>query len=370
MFSNSRLVAAIVLIAAFSFVACATPTVTPAPPTAAPAAVAPTQAATTSPQAPAPSAPAAGAPDTVKIAYVAIMNFAPLYVAIERGYMKEQNIQVEMQKVTSGSDAMAFLANGQLDAGGIGIQASTFNAINKGFDLRIVASAALQPRKDGPTVLLVRKDLYDSGKIKSVADLKGKKIAIAGGGGTTGAYFVAKILKENGLTIKDIEMVNLAAPDMPLAVDKGSVDGALAGPPYSDQILSDKKGVLLVKDMAPGAMTTVFMYSGKFMSTRPDVAKRFMTALVKGSRAMQGDQYLAPTNLKAYLAYVTSTEEGIKNGAPQLYDPDLKVYVDSIKSLEEIFRWAGWTDYSNVIPDDKMVDVSYEENAVKVLGAK
>ena len=93
------------------------------------------------------------AADKVKVAYVAIMNFSPLYLAIERGFMKEQNIEVEMQKVASGTEAMAFLAQGSLDAGGIGIGASTYNAFNKGFDLRIVGSAAVQPRKDGPTII-------------------------------------------------------------------------------------------------------------------------------------------------------------------------------------------------------------------------
>jgi len=315
-----------------------------------------------------PPSPVLASPQKVKAAYVAIMNFAPLYVAIERGFMKEENIEVEMQKVASGADAMAFLAQGTLDVGGVGIGASTFNAFNKGFDLRIVSSAAIQPQKDGPTVIVLRKDLRDSGKVKSISDLKGMKVAIAGGAGTTGAYFVAKALKEAGMTIKDIEIINLANPDMPLAFEKGAVDAALVGPPYSDQITAGGKGVLLTKDMAPAAMTTVFMYSGRFINERPEVAKRFMIALVKGSRAMQGDKYLDPTNINAYLKYVTSTEDAIRKGRPQVYDPDLKVYIDSIKNMEEILRWAGWTNYTAVIPQDKMADPSFSEQAVKVLG--
>jgi NitT/TauT family transport system substrate-binding protein len=306
--------------------------------------------------------------EKVKVAYVAIMNFGPLYVAIGRDFMKEQNIEVDMQKVASGTEAMAFLAQGTLDAGGIGITAATFNAFNKGFDLRIVGSAALQPQKGGPSIIIVRKDLKDSGKVKSVADLKGMKVGIAGGPGTTGAYFVAKALKDTGLTIKDIEIVNLANPDLPLGFEKASIDAAFVGPPYSDQILAGGKGVLLAQDTAPGAMTTVFMYSGKFIKERPDVAKRFMIALVKGSRAMQGDKYLDPANLKAYLKYVTSTEEAIRKGRPQVYDPDLRVYIDSIKNMEEVFRWAGWTNYTTVIPQERMADLSFGENAVKVLG--
>ena len=306
--------------------------------------------------------------EKVKVAYVAIMNFAPLYVAIGRDFMKEQNIEVDMQKVASGTEAMAFLAQGSLDAGGIGITAATFNAFNKGFDLRIVGSAALQPQKGGPSIIIVRKDLKESGKVKSVADLKGMKVGIAGGPGTTGAYFVAKALKDAGLTVKDIEIVNLANPDLPLGFEKASIDAAFVGPPYSDQIISGGKGVLLAEDTAPGAMTTVFMYSGKFIKERPEVAKRFMIALVKGSRAMQGDRYLDPANLKAYLKYVTATEDAIRKGKPQVYDPDLKVYIDSIKNMEEIFRWAGWTNYTAVISQDKMADSSFAETAVKVLG--
>jgi NitT/TauT family transport system substrate-binding protein len=155
---------------------------------------------------------------------------------------------------------------------------------------------------------------------------------------------------------------------LPLGIEKGAIDADLVGPPYSDQILAGGKGVLLAQDMAPGAMTTVFMYSGKFMKERTEVAKRFMVALVKGSRAMQGDRYLDPANLKSYLKYVTSTEDAIRKGKPQIFDPDVKIYIDSIKNMEEVFRWAGWTNYTAVIPQDKMVDSSFEENAVRVLG--
>ena len=50
--------------------------------------------------------------ERVKAAYVAITNFAPLYVAIDRGFMKEQNIDVDMEKVASGTEAMASLRRG------------------------------------------------------------------------------------------------------------------------------------------------------------------------------------------------------------------------------------------------------------------
>lgn len=367
------------LVMAVLVAACApvpTPAPTAAPPTKAPGptkpapTVAPTAVPTKAPEPTKPPEPTkAAAPDKVTVAYVAITNFAPLYVAVERGFMKEQNIEVTLQKVTTAADALPFLATGQYDVGGVGMAAATFNGFNKGLDFRIVASAAIQPLKDGPTVILVRKDLKDSGKVKTVADLKGMKVGVAGAAGSTGAYFVAKALRDVGLTFKDITAVNLANPDLVLGMKQGSIDAALVGPPYSDQIIKDGTGVLLAKDVAPGAMTTVWMYSGKFIKERPEVAKRFMIALVKGARAMQGAKYLDPENIKAYLKYTPSTEAAIKTGIPPFIDPDLKIYLDSVKNLEEVFRAEGWTDYTTVIPADKMIDASFQENAVKVLGA-
>jgi NitT/TauT family transport system substrate-binding protein len=377
---SKRVLVLALLALVVSIAACApapTPAPTAAPPTKAPEptkAPAPTVAPTVAPtKAPEPTKPPeptkAAAPDKVTVAYVAITNFAPLYVAVERGLMKEQNIEVTLQKVTTAADALPFLATGQYDVGGVGMAAATFNGFNKGLDFRIVASAAIQPLKNGPTIILVRKELKDSGKVKTVADLKGMKVGIAGAAGSTGAYFVAKALRDVGLTFKDITAVNLANPDLVLGMKQGSIDAALVGPPYSDQIIKDGTGVLLAQDVAPGAMTTVWMYSGKFIKERPEVAKRFMIALVKGARAMQGAKYLDPENIKAYIKYTPSTEDAIKTGLPPFIDPDLKIYLDSVKNLEEVFRAEGWTDYTAVIPADKMIDASFVDNAVKVLGA-
>ena len=361
---SKRISMSALLAIAVAIAACApTPTKAPTPTQVpAPTAVLPTVVVTPVP------ATNTAAPDKVTVAYVAITNFAPLYIAIERGFMKEQNIEVDLQKVTTAADALPLLATGQYEVGGVGIAAATFNGFNNGLDFRIVASAAIQPLQNGPTALLVRKDLKDSGKIKTVADLKGRKVGIAGAAGSTGAYFVAKALRDVGLTFKDVTAVNLANPDLVLGMKQASIDAALVAPPYADQIVKDGTGVLLAQDIAPSAMTTVWMYSVKFMQERPEVAKRFMLALVKSARAMQGDKYLDPDNIKAYLKYTPSAEDTIKSGTPPFIDPDLKIYFESIKNLEDVFRSEGWTDYTNVIPSDKMVETSFVDNAVKVLG--
>lgn len=129
----------------------------------APAAAAPTTTGASKPSGPA---------DTVKVVHVPGLFFAPLYVAMDRGFFKEQNIEISLDKAASGSEVMAFLAQRQIDVGAVGLSAATFNTFAKGFDFKVIASAGIAPQKDGPSKFEVRKALVDSGQIKTLADLK------------------------------------------------------------------------------------------------------------------------------------------------------------------------------------------------------
>jgi len=129
------------------------------------------------------------------------MLFAPLYVAIDKGYFAEQGIEVQLETVTAGQDAMALAANNQLDVVVAGFGVATFNAVERGLELKVVGSMGRQPRDGLPSALMVRKPLLDSGEVKELADLKGRKVGLAGGMGATGSYLMAVKLRQAGLTL-------------------------------------------------------------------------------------------------------------------------------------------------------------------------
>ena len=83
----------------------------------------------------------------VKIAYVPIMKFATAYVAAGRGLFKKYGLDVEFEKVKSGTEAIAFLQQGTVDVGGIAIVTSLWNSWNRGLDIRIIAPGGLEPLK-------------------------------------------------------------------------------------------------------------------------------------------------------------------------------------------------------------------------------
>lgn len=307
-------------------------------------------------------------PQPVRVAYVPIMKFATLFVAEERGLFDKYGLDVELERVKSGTEAIAFLTQGSVDVGGIAIVTSLWNSWDRGLDVRVIAPGALEPMENSPTALLVRKSLQDDGSVTDIAGLKGKRIAAAGGPGSGGEYLVAKALERAGLTIRDVELMNVANPDMAAAMEGGSVDAALAGTPFSDQMLESGNAVMLATDLTPGLMTVAFVGSGKFITERPEAAERFVLALTEAARMMQGEDYLAPENIEAYLTHTNSTEEAIRAGSPVIYDPNMKIPVDGLADVERVHRENGRTEYQDPIDLSTVVDTQFTDKAVETLG--
>lgn len=307
-------------------------------------------------------------PQKVKIAYVPILKFATAYVAAERGLFKKYGLDVEFERVKSGTEAIAFLTQGSVDVGGIAIVTSLWNAWNRGLGVRIIAPGALEPFKGSPTQLLVRKALADEGKVKAIADLKGMRVAVAGGPGSGGEYLVAKALERAKLTIRDVNLINVANADMPVALERGSIDAALIGSPYADQAINAGHAVVLATDLTPGLMTVAFVGSGKFIKDRSEVAERFVLALTEAARLMQGKDYLAKPNMDAYMTYTNTTEKAIREGNPVVYDPNMAIPFEGLGDIERVSRENGRLEYQKPIDLKTVADDAFVKKALATLG--
>ena len=144
-------------------------------------------------QSPEPVVPPLDPPAVVEAAYVPIMKFAPMYVAAERGLFEAYGLEVDINRVSSGTEAIAFLSEGRIDVGGIAIVTSLWNGWNEGLDIRVFAPGGLEPLANSPTKFLLRADLADT--VTDVADLEGRTVALAGGPGSGGEYLASKALE-------------------------------------------------------------------------------------------------------------------------------------------------------------------------------
>src|SRR5713226_8516451 len=161
--------------------ACLTLACTAAPPRSVSPAQAPAGAAAdqgTAPAAvPAPASPPAAAagpePALLRISHGQITSSAGNYIAAEKGYFREEGLEVEFIQTGTGSDIFGFLVSGHTDVGGGLISAGAFNAFARDIPVKIVADHGANLPNASAGGAVIRTDLLAPGASPQPADFGG-----------------------------------------------------------------------------------------------------------------------------------------------------------------------------------------------------
>jgi NitT/TauT family transport system substrate-binding protein len=218
---------------------------------------------------------------TVKVAYLPTSSFGPIYIAQDEGYFARQGITVELVKFQSGSMALPLLLDGSIAVVGGPISPAYINAIAKGGHIQIVADkGSITPGACTANALMVRKTLYDDGTVRSVADLKGRKISGVTGDNT---YTMSRVLAMGNLTLADIQTADMDYASSVVAFDNGAIDAAMLTEPYITQAIKRGSAVILLKgeDYLPG-YTLPLYYGPAILDKDPELGNRFMIAYLQG----------------------------------------------------------------------------------------
>ena len=202
------------------------------------------------------------------------------YIADQKGFFKKHGAKVKLVWFPNYTDSIAALSAGQLDANSQ-TWSDTMTPLAKGVQLKAIM---VNDNSAGNDALMV------SPKIKSFADLKGKSIALEQF--SISHFVLANALTKNGLSIKDVKVVNLSAGDAAAAFMSGKVDAAVVWNPWVARIETSGKGRALFtsKDM-PGLVPDLLVAHGK---TLADKAKR--AELVGVIRAWADTEQFIRTN--------------------------------------------------------------------------
>lgn len=138
--------------------------------------------------------------------------------------------------------------------------------------------------RDG-TALVVHKD----SDIRSMRDLRGKKIAIPGRFSNQ-HMLIWKALKDQGMSIKDITMVEMPPPDMPAALSVKAVDAITSGEPFMAQAEMDGYGRVLyqAKEIWPDFISCVLVVHQKTLDEHPDWVQDLVTGIAKSGLWLEG----------------------------------------------------------------------------------
>lgn len=362
-----------------------TPTATPAPATSAPTSAPTTAGASTAAGAPTASvsrtaspaisspiasgSPAASGPlKQVRVGYVPVLVYSPIFIAMEKGYFRDQGIETVATPFTGGSDILAQTSSGNLEVGLSGLGASALNAFQRGLDLRIVSS---QHTESPPlaTPLVVARKKYDDGTYKKVADLKGKKVAInAKGTGTE--YWLQAALAKNGLTMKDVDLTALAFDQVAAALNGGSLDGAMLGEPLVT--LAEAQGLVyrLADDFLTNAQGTVIFYNLKWGRDNAALADRWLAAWLKGARDLDNGGYAKDENAAIIEKFTKTPAATVKAAKPPRHEPNGALNLADMKAQQEYFLTSGSLTYNTALDLNNLIDTGFADRAVAIIGKK
>lgn len=310
---------------------------------------------------------------TLKVGVVGTTSDAPFFIAARKGYFKDEGLTVDFIQFDSAAKMIAPLGIGELDVGGGATSAALYNAAGRSVNIKIVADKAKNSKGFGFQALMVRKDL--EGTIKSFKDLKGRKLAISAAGNSE-AFLVDQAMRQGGLTIKDLDLVYLGFPQHPVAFSNKAIDASLSTEPTVANEL--KLGVAAklagVDTFYPNFQTAVTFYGGDFIAKKPEQAKKFMKALLRGMRLYREnliDGHLAGPQAQEIIDIMVQ-ESPLKD--PAVYraivsndvDPNGLVDEASLRAVWQFFKDEGQIDGTNTL--DGVLDMSFAKAAAAELG--
>jgi NitT/TauT family transport system substrate-binding protein len=194
--------------------------------------------------------------------------------AVAEGYYKDVGLDVTLVQGNGSGNTAQLVANGRAQLAYADAVAVS-QLIAKGAPMKIIATIY----QSNPNAVM---SLKKTG-VKSVADLKGKKVGVPSGSSQT--TMLPLLLKSNNLKESDINMIDMPVASMVPALLQGQVDAVL-GSIDAYQIQAESQGAELdvyrFADHGVPTVSTSIFASNDYLKSNPDVVKKFVAASLKG----------------------------------------------------------------------------------------
>jgi len=357
-------------------VACAVPSSTPAPSaqTSATAAGVPAALATLTPVVPAGLGSLAPLPAPLKVRMGSVGSLVdgPLYIALERGYFAEAGLEVEDIRAEGVTRLVAPLAAGQIEVLGAALAAGMYNAFAREIDVRLVADKGRIPPGHGNAGLVVRPDLWESG-VRTLTALRGRRVGLAGyTAGSAVTLFLGVALERQGMSLSDIEPVDVPLPDLNTALSNRSLDAGIQIEPLLTLGLANGLFQLIQRsdELAPNLQSGFVLYSAAFARHQTEAGRRWMVGYLRGVR----DYYDAfeRNRGRAEVVEILARTTGVRDLS--LYDRMVSSYMDpngrmNVQSLIDAQEWFAAHGYvPQKVDVQALVDYQFVDYALGVLG--
>jgi NitT/TauT family transport system substrate-binding protein len=318
---------------------------------------------------PASAASAQPAPTKVKIGIYGILPEAGLFIAKDRGYFAAENLNVEFVANAAGPEALPALTSGELDAVGGGMTPGVVNATKRGIPIKMVVSTSTWEDAGNSSFFLLRKAV--AATVKEWKDLKGLKVAIAPAQPNFNGFIVERALALGGLTLKDVQAVEVPLSSMIVALRTGGVDAAHTSEPLSTVAVENGSAIKwkAASSYIPGLNPSMLSYGPNLLNKTPEVGERLLTAYLRGARdyAKAMTSGTGKDDIVAILIKNTPVKDRSlydRMGMSHI-DPDGVINLKHIRATLDYYQAAGAIQRTEV---EALVDDRFRQAALKKLG--
>lgn len=312
-------------------------------------------------------------PVAVRFAHNATGSNAAVYLALSRGYFRDEGLNVTLELIERPEDIGVAISTGRVEAAVGPVNAGQFNAIARQLPVKMVAGMVLEEPDYTSAALVVRKELVDSGRLRDYADLRGLRIAMPA---PTVSFSsdLAKALALGGLSESDVDVKIIPPPDAPAALANNAIDASFMPEPFLARSVQMGIGVPWKRsgEINPRHQVVVMLYSTEFTRRQPEAATRFLTAYLRAAReytaAMKGQG--DPTPIYQVLAEHTPIKDlSIYPAlAPVPVQPDGELILESLEADQAL--WVRQGHIPQPVDISRAVDLQYLEAARRQLDAR
>lgn len=240
-------------------------------------------------------------PAKVRVGYIGLTCEAPIFTAVEKGFFKEEGLDVSLVKcewanykdvlALGGFDVTHHLVMYFLKPLEQGLDVKFTGGIHRGC-LRVQASV--------------------KGNIRSIQDLRGKRIGVPGMG-TPPFIFANRVLGANGIDPKtEITWLVFPAGELGLALDKGEVDAVATAEPIGSMLIAQNKVRKIADQVEDPPYNDEYccavIVNGKFLAKNPKASAAATRALLKAAKWVETNP-AAAARLSVEKKYLASTAE-------------------------------------------------------------
>jgi NitT/TauT family transport system substrate-binding protein len=315
------------------------------------------------------AAPAVAQP--IKIGELGIVADAPIYIGIEKGYFAAENIEVKLEHFESAAQATAPLSTNDLQVIGGGVGAALYNAFAREWPVRIAMARTRDMPGFSSDTLVLRSDL--KAKVTSAKDLKGKIVAINAPASVL-HFMLGRFMETDGLTIDDVQTINMPWPNMGPGMETHAIDAGTVVEPFA--ALFQQRNVSFPFRRAadfmnkPPLEVSVMLFSKQWMDKKPDQAKAFSVAYLKGVRdyvdAMRGGPKRGEV-VAICAKYTSLTDKTMYDKIQWSYmDPNAEISIDGLRDQQDWYAKQGFVPKKANI--EGMIDRRFLDYALDKLG--